>query len=591
MHQSPSRSRAVTGSHRRRAATWRTSILAIFAAALLATVGPAVAQERVITPAVSIEQDQLDLGVYTNDEVLQAGRQFFAAAFLPADGHGEGDTGPRATQRQALWDSAVTGSGLEIPFLRVNGLDSQACFGCHNSAGTHVPEGQLHRTQKPGGLGGAADFASVLLGNQFFPRAATIQGEEELAQAATRLTHIVRAPPKSFGTAYVQELAIEMTGDLQEIEADALTQAAAAPTIPVTKALTTKGVSFGTITITCPDASCNNPTRDVSNVQGVSTKDLIVRPFQHKGVTATLRSFTKTALDFHFSMQPVEVVGRNNDCDLDALRNEMGVDVVSFAANDQSLQVQQSLGNVAALSAFAGMLRPPVTPNTARLPGEEIFHSIGCVNCHEPTLETRPDPLLRIELVFELPEECPDTTVYGGTPSLGSFAEVGSGKHPALRAVDQQKQQDLNGTAGGCPSGFFCIDLTNPGTVPAEFLPRLPQNQDGTVTVPLYSDLKRHDLGPFLAQQSPAQRDDEGTPIDNLEWLTTKLWGVADNGPWLHDGRARTLEEAILMHDGENGNANQGEAIAEVNAFQALTNSQKASLIDFLESLSVPASP
>jgi hypothetical protein len=578
-----------------RAVPRRLTVLALFAAALLPAAGVAVAQERVITPAVSIEQDQLDLGAYTPNEVLQAGRQFFAAAFLPEDGHGEGDTGPRATQRQELWRTAVTGSGLEIPFLRVNGLDSQACFECHNSAGTHVAEGELHRTQKPGGLGGSAGFASVLFGNQFFPRDTSSQAEalesKEIAVPAERLTHIVRAPPKSFGTAYVQELAIEMTGDLQEIEADAFTQAAATPTIPITKALTTKGISFGTITITCPTSSCGNPTRDVSNVQGVSTKDLIVRPFQHKGVTATLRSFTKTALDFHFSMQPVEVVGRNNDCDLDALRNEMAVDVVSFAANDQSIQVQRSLGNVAALAAFSGMLRPPVSNTGSGSKGEEIFHQIGCASCHEPELDTRRNPLLRIELVFELPEECPDTTVYGGTPSLGSFAEVDSAQHPALRAVDEQKQEDLTGTVGGCPSGFYCIDLTNPGTVPDEFLPRLPQNPNGTVTVPLYSDLKRHDLGPFLAQQSPAQRDDEGTPIDNLEWLTTKLWGVADNGPWLHDGRARTLEEAILMHDGANGNANQGEAVAEVNAFQALSTSDKEDLIDFLESLSVPASP
>ena len=47
----------------------------------------------------------------------------------------------------------------------------------------------------------------------------------------------------------------------------------------------------------------------------------------------------------------------------------MGVDVTSFAANEQSLQVQQSLGNVAALTAFTGMLRPPVSPDF--VPGAE----------------------------------------------------------------------------------------------------------------------------------------------------------------------------------------------------------------------------
>ena len=589
-----------------RAVPWRLTLLTLFALALLATAGPAVAQERVITPAVSIEQDQLDLGAYSNDEVLQAGRQFFAAAFLPEDGHGEGDTGPKADMRKELWKTAVDGSGLEMPFLRLNGLDSQACFECHNSAGTHVPEGELFRTQKPGGLGGSAGFASVLFGNQFFPEDDSSTHEEaleskQIAATEERLTHIVRAPPKSFGTGYVQELAIEMTGVLQELEANATTAASQSPNTPITANLVAKGVSFGSITITCPDASCNNPTRNVSNVEGVSTKDLIVRPFQHKGVTATLRSFTKTALDFHFSMQPVEVVGINNDCDADTLRNEMAVDVVSFAANNGALQVQQSLGNTAALSAFAGMLRPPVTGTYTPAPiyelkGEEIFHEIGCADCHIADLTTRRRPQMRIEL-NDPADECPDESVYGGTANLGSFAEVDSAIHPAVKAVENQKQADAAsfGALGVCPSGFYCIDLTNPGSVPPELFPRLPANQNESVTVPLYSDLKRHNLGEYLSQQGQAQRDDEGTPIDNKEWLTTKLWGVADNGPWLHDGRARTLAEAILMHDGENGNGTDPDtdplAVTAVNNFQTLSSSDKEDLITFLESLSVPASP
>jgi len=573
-----------TSPHR---ATRYVVALAILAVAV-GTAGLVIAQERVVTTAVSIEQDQLDLGAYTPNQVVQAGRQFFAAAYLPEDGHGEGDNGPRSGQRLAQWGPAVTGPGTEIPFLRVNGLDSQACFGCHNSAGTYVPEGELHRTQKPGGVGGSADFASVLLSNSFFPDANT-QSE----QTATRLTHIVRVPPKAFGTGYVQELAIEMTGVLQQLEADATTLAAQNPGTPIAVSLVAKGISFGDLTITCPDTSCNNPTRDVSKVQGISSADLIVRPFQHKGVTATLRSFCKGALDFHFSMQPVEVVGINNDCDLDGYRNEMAVDNISFAANEQSLQVQQSLGNVAALAAFTGMLRPPVsasfTPGTR---GETVFGEIGCTNCHVQSLTTRRRPQFRIQLAHPA-DNCPETSIYGAFPNLGSFAEVEATKHPALATVDAQKTADAasQSTLGVCPSGFYCIDLTNPGSLPPEFGPRLAANLDESVTVPLYSDLKRHDLGTYLAQQTPQQADDGGNLIPNQEWLTTKLWGVADNGPWLHDGRARTLEEAIIMHDGADGNAGQGEAVAEVNAFQALSTTDRDALINFLESLSVPPSP
>ena len=35
------------------------------------------------------------------------------------------------------------------------------------------------------------------------------------------------------------------------------------------------------------------------------------------------------------------------------------------------------------------------------------------------------------------------------------------------------------------------------------------------------------------------------------EWRTPPLWGVRDSAPYMHDGRAETLLEAISMHDGE----------------------------------------
>jgi len=567
------------------ATRWLVAVAVLTAA--VGIPGMARAQDRVVTTAVSIEQDQLDQGAYTPDEVVQSGRQFFAAAYLPEDGHGEGDNGPRSGQRLAFWKSAVSGPGTDIPFLRVNGIDSQACFGCHNSAGTYVPEGELYRTQKPGGVGGSADFASVLLSNSQFP------DDNNPSETAPRYTHIVRVPPKAFGTGYVQELAIEMTGVLQQQEADATTLAAQNPGQPITAHLEAKGVKFGDITITCPDTSCNSPIRDVSKVEGISTFDLIVRPFQHKGVTATLRSFCKSALDFHFSMQAVEVVGINNDCDLDGYRNEMAVDDVSFAANEQSLQVQQSLGNVAALTAFTGMLRPPVTPNSgSEPPGKAVFRAAGCESCHMEKLTTRPRPQFRIQLAHPA-DQCPNASIYGSNPGLGSASEAEATTPPALATVNAQKTADANakGALGVCPSGFYCIDLTNPGSLPPEFEPRLTANLDETVDVPLYSDLKRHDLGTYLAQVTPPQRDDANHDIPNQEWLTTKLWGVADNGPWLHDGRARTLEEAIIMHDGKDGNANEGEAVTAVNNFQALSTTDRDALIAFLESLSVPPAP
>jgi CxxC motif-containing protein (DUF1111 family) len=132
------------------------------------------------------------------------------------------------------------------------------------------------------------------------------------------------------------------------------------------------------------------------------------------------------------------------------------------------------------------------------------------------------------------------------------------------------------------------MDLTNPGPLPPDFYPRLPANHDGTVTVRLFSDLKRHDMGEFLTQVNPQQADDSGNLIGNREWLTSKLWGVNDNGPWIHDGRARTLREAILMHAGEDGTATDSEASPVIASYLALPASDQQAIVDFLETLTIP---
>lgn len=96
-------------------------------------------------------------------------------------------------------------------------------------------------------------------------------------------------------------------------------------------------------------------------------------------------------------------------------------------------------------------------------------------------------------------------------------------------------------------------------------------------TVTLYSDLLLHDMGDELADQRPDGQ------ASGREWRTAPLWGLRLmrsflNGEalLLHDGRARTVEQAILLHG--------GEAAAARAAYQALTPAQKAALLDFVES-------
>ena len=96
-------------------------------------------------------------------------------------------------------------------------------------------------------------------------------------------------------------------------------------------------------------------------------------------------------------------------------------------------------------------------------------------------------------------------------------------------------------------------------------------------TVHLYSDLLLHDMGDALADNRPDGQ------ANGREWRTAPLWGLRLmrnflNGQalLLHDGRARTIEEAILLHG--------GEALASRNAYVALTQAQKDALLDFVGS-------
>jgi CxxC motif-containing protein (DUF1111 family) len=92
-----------------------------------------------------------------------------------------------------------------------------------------------------------------------------------------------------------------------------------------------------------------------------------------------------------------------------------------------------------------------------------------------------------------------------------------------------------------------------------------------------YSDFLLHDMGDGLADNQPVGM------ADGKEWRTPPLWAigltktVSGHEFYLHDGRARTLEEAILWHGGEAATARDNYA--------KLAERDRRKLIAFLESL------
>ena len=144
-----------------------------------------------------------------------------------------------------------------------------------------------------------------------------------------------------------------------------------------------------------------------------------------------------------------------------------------------------------------------------------------------------------------------------------------------LKAPVQRKQNDADVQSGrqlfintGCANCH--IPQLSTGISPIAAL--------SNKTFSAYTDLLLHDMGPAL--------DDgytEGSAT-TAEWRTPPLWGLglsenSQGGSYflLHDGRARSIEEAIMFHGGE-GNQSKTK-------FQQLTAAGKAQLIKFLESL------
>jgi CxxC motif-containing protein (DUF1111 family) len=103
----------------------------------------------------------------------------------------------------------------------------------------------------------------------------------------------------------------------------------------------------------------------------------------------------------------------------------------------------------------------------------------------------------------------------------------------------------------------------------------------------LYSDLLLHRMGQPL--EGGGSYNDPPVPMPDAkpgegpgpgEWRTPPLWGVADSAPYLHDGRAATLEEAITLHGGQGKSASQ--------KFNGLPPAEREQLIAFLKTLRAP---
>nr|WP_300312506.1 di-heme oxidoredictase family protein [Halomonas sp.] len=175
-----------------------------------------------------------------------------------------------------------------------------------------------------------------------------------------------------------------------------------------------------------------------------------------------------------------------------------------------------------------------------------------------------------------MPEQDCNEFASGGTPEVSDKVASFVTFYAQSLAVPQRRSMDEPAVQAGARlfNDIGCSSCHRPSLTTADKTPR-PEMANQTLWP--YSDLLLHDMGEALADGRPEYE------ANGQEWRTPPLWGVGlaqsinERAGFLHDGRARTLEEAILWHGGEAEDSTQ--------AYRDLSAEQRSQLIEFLNSL------
>lgn len=241
---------------------------------------------------------------------------------------------------------------------------------------------------------------------------------------------------------------------------------------------------------------------DLTGVVGISP-DLVVRPFGWKGDVARLRRFVENAARIHFGVQAHTLALAHQETPDEA---HLGFGPW-FDPDEDGIQRELEEGSITAAAIYLALLEVPVI----------------------------------------LPPSDADLTLRWARGSA-TFDDVGCAScHTRSLHLDYSTFAEVPDSAFALPIEF---NLLSDGEAPR-----------GSSVVELFSDLKRHDMGEDLAD---AHDGEDGIP--RREFLTRPLWGLAETAPFLHDGRATTLDEAIRLHGGEGSEARDAYAALEPDA-------------------------
>lgn len=350
-----------------------------------------------------------------------------------------------------------------------------------------------------------------------------------------------RDAPHLFGLGLKEMLADEITGELRTIRQQVIDQATqSASNRKITKDLNSKGINYGVISAVRHGTQVDV---DTSGVVGVDT-DLRVRPFFAHGGTISIREFVVGAWNAEMGLQAVdpELAASHNgakittpsgmvlDGSKDQIEGPPATQV--FEDPDGDGVVNEIPTSIVDFMEFylLNYFKPATYEQTAEVAtGRQKFQQLGCTQCHIADLQINKDRRVAdLETVYD-PVNGIFNSLFATATGLFTPLDDGSG-FPILKQPAKQ--------------------------------PFLVRN--------IFSDFKRHDLGPTFYE-----RNYDGTM--RKAFMTLPLWGVGSTGPYGHDGRSINLREVILRHG--------GEAQAARNAFAALSPAEQGKVLQFLNSL------
>jgi hypothetical protein len=347
-----------------------------------------------------------------------------------------------------------------------------------------------------------------------------------------------RDAPHLFGLGLQEMLADEITTELRQIRTNAV-QLATTFRTTITLPLRSKGIRYGNI------RALANGTVDTSQVQGVNA-NLRVMPFFAEGGTASIREFS-----------------------IGAFKAEMGLeapDEILCAVTDPiSPQRMVSPAGFVFDPAKDTFERPPVCETTDDADGDGVTNEI--------------DMAIVDHMEFYLLNYFKAGTGPTNSRTQQGLSLMGQAQcttcHIQNMTVNRDRRvadlETVHDPARGIFNRLFATASTRFKIVPdGQPFPQILPNEQSFQVRNIFTDFKRHDLGPAFHE-----REYDGTLVRQL--ITEPLWGVATTAPYGHDGRSINLEEVILRHG--------GEAQASRNAFAALGADDKRKVFEFLNTL------